>query len=277
MAASRQHRQQKATDESRQRIVRYSSVTQDFVDSPNQKFRIDDGWTWYHRHTFLHAVCYQIVYFVFLLVALVYGKAVLGLRIRGKKKLRIARHRGYFMYANHTQPFGDICITVLENWPHPITAIMAQANFGIPVLGPLLHHLDFLAVPKSDAQRAGYKKSMTRLVTRDHVGCQVYPEAHVWPWATRIRPFTPTSMRYPVRYKVPSFTSTTTYVPRRFHKAPRAIVYLDGPFWPRVPGDEETQKRDLHEQIYGTLVRRSHLSTAAYVDYEKADSKENHQ
>lgn len=256
------------------RVRRYTSTQQDFVDSPDQRFRIGDDWTWYHGDGLLHRIGYYLVLAVFWLVSFVYAHAVLHIRIIGTKKLRAARHQGYFMYANHTQPFGDICITVLENWPHRITAIMAQANFGIPVLGPILHHYDFLAVPKTDAQRAGYKKAMTTLVAKDHVACQVYPEAHVWPWATRIRPFTPTSMRYPVRYGVASFTSTTTYQSRGKGKTPRAVVYIDGPFYPRVEGDEETKKKDLHEQIYGTLVRRSRLSTVRWVDYEKVDEQD---
>lgn len=251
----------------------YTSTHEDFVDSPDQYFRIDDKWQWYHGNSFGHKVLFYCFYAIFWLVAFIYAHAVLHLRIVGKKKLRSSRHDAYFMYANHTQPFGDICITVLENWPHRITAIMAQANFGIPVLGPLLHHCDFLAVPKTDAQRAGYKRSMTQLVTHDHVACQVYPEAHVWPWATTIRPFTSTSMRYPVRYNVASYTSTTTYQSRGQGKKPRAVVYIDGPFYPRVSGDEQTQKDDLQEQIYSTLVARSKLSTVTWIDYEKGDRR----
>lgn len=93
----------------------YSSVQHDFVDSPDQSFRVGDDWTWYHGDSCGQKMLFALVYAIFWVVAFVYAHATLHLRIVGKRKLRIARHKGYFMYANHTQPFGDICITVLEN------------------------------------------------------------------------------------------------------------------------------------------------------------------
>ena len=39
----------------------------------------------------------------------------------------------------------------------------------------------------------------------------IYPEAHIWPYYTKIRPFPSTSFRYPIKFNVPSFSITTTY------------------------------------------------------------------
>ena len=39
----------------------------------------------------------------------------------------------------------------------------------------------------------------------------IYPEAHIWPYYTKIRPFRDVSFRYPIQYKKPTFCMTNTY------------------------------------------------------------------
>ncbi|TCD53869.1 1-acyl-sn-glycerol-3-phosphate acyltransferase [Alloscardovia theropitheci] len=283
--------------------VTYTSTDQDFVDSPNQKFRIGEDWTWYHGNSWWHQALWMIVYTVIYSIAAVYSKFVLHATIIGKHKLKQAHGQPYFLYQNHTQPFGDIVFTVLENYPHKLSAIMAQSNYGIPVVGSILHHFDFLPVPLTDSQRIKFKETMTQLV-EDGTAIQVFPEAHVWPYTTRIRPFSTSSMRYPVRYNTPSFTATTTYQKRRFSKKPKITIYIDGPFYPRsetshsenshskpqlrdTPHNistinnadsnmdkvqlEEALKASLHTQIMSTMRKRSELSTYTYIDYTQEE------
>lgn len=249
----------------------YTSDSQDFVQSHDQHFRLPDDWVWYHGNSLRHRLAYQLTFLVADLVSRAYLRFWLHARIIGKGKLRTCGRHPYFVYANHTQPFGDITLTVRMNWPHRTSAVVATANMGIPVIGRILHHFDFLAVPKTDPQRRDYKKAMTQLV-HDGVSFQIYPEAHVWPYDTRIRPFTDTSMRYPVRFHTPSFTATTTYQHARFGSRPKATVYIDGPFFPRVRGSEEECKHDLWEQIRAAMIERSKASTYDYYSYRRADT-----
>jgi 1-acyl-sn-glycerol-3-phosphate acyltransferase len=249
------------------RTFTYTSPTQDFVASPHQHFQLPDNYVWYHGNSLLHRCAFYSVYFIFFIIGWVYLAVVLHVRIVGKSRLKACRGRSYFVYANHTQPFGDIALTVVLNWPHRISAVVATANIGIPVIGSILHHFDFLAVPHTNPQRAAYKKAMTHLV-HDGVAFQIYPEAHVWPYDTTIRPYTNTSMRYPVRFHAPSFCATLTYQHRKHGKKPKATLYVDGPFYPRVTGSEETEKQDLYEQIRSTMVSESKKSTYAYYHYK---------
>jgi 1-acyl-sn-glycerol-3-phosphate acyltransferase len=258
------------------RTYTYTSSTQDFVDSPHQHYRLPDDYVWYHGNSLLHRIAFQILFFIFAVIGWVYVKIVLHARIVGKSKLRPWRGKSYFVYANHTQPFGDIALTVLLNWPHRTSAVVATANIGIPVIGSILHHFDFLAVPHTDRERVEYKKAMTQLV-HGGVAFQIYPEAHVWPYDTTIRPYTNTSMRYPVRFHTPSFSATLTYQRRAHGDKPKATLYVDGPFYPRVTGSEEEEKQDLYEQIRRTMTSRSQLSTYAYYHYKRADGQSSHQ
>ena len=101
----------------------------------------------------------------------------------------------------------------------------------------------------------------------------IYPEAHIWPYYTKIRPFKSVSFKYPVEMKKPVFCITNTYQKRGKDKDKvRIVSYIDGPFYP----DEnlETvreQKEDLRNRVYETMVKKSRNSNIEIIKYVKAD------
>ena len=95
----------------------------------------------------------------------------------------------------------------------------------------------------------------------------IYPEAHIWPYYIGIRPFPPTSMRYPVDLNAPSFCMTTTYRCRAYGNRPRIVVYVDGPFYPDKTLAPRQRAEALRDRIYATMVKRSAMSDCEYVRY----------
>lgn len=263
-----------------ERAYTVSENTTDIVGDAFKKYRIPDDYEWYKPRTPLRTAGYHIVYFIFFVIAWVYAHIKFKIRFVGKEKLREAKknHHAYFFYGNHTQPFGDIATTILMNWPHRISAVMAVSNMGIPVVGKILQFFNFLPVPKTDDQREKYKQAMTHLVHEDATSFAIYPEAHVWPYYTQIREFSDTSLRYPVRFKVPTFVYTTTYARRadwwnKWIKLPRITVYIDGPFYPEnAEAGEAEQKKSLYNQVRAAMERRSKQSTYSYIAYKQVDA-----
>lgn len=248
----------------------YESPTDDFVESSHQKYRIPPNHVWY-RHGFLHSVYYYAVYTTFYLASVVYARLNLHVKIVNKKALKPYRHKAIFIYGNHTLPQGDIALTVLLNYPHKVSAIMSPANFGIPVIGPLLRRCDFLPVPKNHAQSAAFKEAMGQLVS-ERSSIAIYPEAHVWPYYTKIRPFSDRSFKYPPRYEVPAFVSTVTYQKRAFRNRPKVSVFVDGPFFPNANLDEEAQRAELAHRVHEVMEKRSRASSFEYRQYRKRDA-----
>ena len=97
----------------------------------------------------------------------------------------------------------------------------------------------------------------------------IYPEAHVWPYYTEIRPFPTTSFKFPVEANAKSFTLTTTYQKRKWGKKPKITVYVDGPF----EIDEKLSKKENQEklcnEIYECMKNRSKESTYEYIEYRR--------
>ena len=100
-------------------------------------------------------------------------------------------------------------------------------------------------------------------------GIVIYPEAHVWPYYTRIREFPDTSFHFPVENRVPSFAMTVTYQKRKVEKRPKTTIYVDGPFWPADACPKREQRRRLADEIRTVMEQRSLESTYEYIVYQR--------
>ena len=106
----------------------------------------------------------------------------------------------------------------------------------------------------------------------------IYPEAHVWPYATKIRKFPAgdKSFKYATRNNLPIFTMTTTYHKRKDKKhgdLPRMEAYLDGPFWPDPKLSEEENRAKLAKEAYDSMMKNSKHNTYEYFEYIKKEQR----
>jgi len=100
----------------------------------------------------------------------------------------------------------------------------------------------------------------------------IYPEAHIWPYYTSIRPFKSTSFRYPARFQEPSFCFTTTYQKNGNKKKPKIVIYVDGPFYPNSDLNLKEQQEDLRNRIYECMLERSKNSNFEMIEYKKGET-----
>ena len=109
-----------------------------------------------------------------------------------------------------------------------------------------------------------------------HTDCgdciMIYPEAHIWPFYTGIRPFPDTSFRYPVQQKLPVFCLTNTYQRRGKSHIPQIVTYLDGPFYPDAELPAKLQKTQLRDQVYEAMGKRAQNSNMEMIRYIKKDT-----
>ena len=124
------------------------------------------------------------------------------------------------MYANHTNPMLDPFIPTVISNPNPIYVIISSVNLSIPVIGKILKYLGGLPLPTNIKATKNFLEVIKLRVSQNHP-VMIYPEAHLWPYYTKIRPFTELSFRYPVQYKTPVFCFTNTYQKRKFGNKPK--------------------------------------------------------
>lgn len=241
----------------------YEAFTDDFAQSANQEFVLPADYKWVKT-----GVCARllsaVIYALAILFSCVYCKCVLHMKVIGRQKLKGIKS-GYYIYGNHTQPVGDVFIPALCALPKRIYTVVSTANFGIPFIGKLLPFLGALPIVDSIRGIRELTHAMAHRLERGHP-IVIYPEAHVWEYYTKIRPFPSTSFKFPVKFGTPAFAMTVTYRRSRFFKKPVMEVYIDGPFW----GAGETAKgkaEDLHHRIYDAMLKRSQNSNCEYIRY----------
>lgn len=128
--------------------------------------------------------------------------------------------------------------------------------------------LGILPIPNSTKRMKEFFKAIKQRM--DEKKCVViYPEAHVWPYYTKIRPFASTSFKFPVEMEMVSFCMTTTYQKRKWGKKPKITIYVDGPFEIDSNLSKKEKQEKLKNDIYQCMKERSEKSTYEYIEYRR--------
>lgn len=202
-------------------------------------------------------------------LARLYMKLVWHHRIVNREVLRSVAGEGFFLYGNHTHPIADAFMPSMVCYPADAYVIVHPANVSMPVLGRITPSLGALPLPDDIGAARHFVKAVRGRIQEG--GCvAIYPEAHIWPYYTDIRPFADTSFRYPVQCGAPVFCFTDTYQKRRFGRLPAIVTYVDGPFYADADATAKEQKAQLREQVYRTMKERSRCNNVERIKYIKA-------
>lgn len=250
----------------KQKVRYYNSFTDDFEQSANQDFELPPNYKWV-RTDILSKFLSALIYGLAVIFGGLYCRCFLHLKVRGRKNLKGIKG-GFFIYGNHTQPVGDVFIPALCVLPKRIYTVVSTANYGIPFIGKILPFLGALPIVNSLHGVKELNKAIECRLQKGHP-VVIYPEAHVWEYYTKIRPFPDTSFKFPVKLGKPSFAMTVTYKKSLAFKKPIMEVFLDGPFWPS--GNTVKEKTaDLHKQVFDAMNERSCNSDYEYIKYKSS-------
>ena len=239
------------------KVIYYSDELNDeFSEKKIETKKIDKNYKYVHKNP-LWNLCSYLVQNVFSVpIKNLYSSIKFKIKYIGKEKLKPYKKQGYFIYGNHTQAFADTFITSRAVYPKRNFLIVNPANVSMKGLGTLVEMLGAIPIP---TELNGMKRFIDTIKLRIEQGYSVtiYPEAHIWPYYTKIRNFKSVSFKYPVELDVPSFCMTNTYQKYGKNKV-QIVTYIDGPFF--VNKDLENKKEmqeDLRNRIYETMVERS--------------------
>ena len=156
--------------------------------------------------------------------------------------------------------------------------MISPVNLKVPGIGKLLPYLGGLPLGKTQKEKKAFNEAVDERL-RQKKCLVVYPEAHVWPYATKIRKFPAgdRSFKYAVRNNLPVFTMTTTYHRRKDRKRgdlPRMDIYLDGPFYAESGKDKDEARAELAKKAYDSMVKYSKKNTYEYFKYIKKTNKD---
>ena len=258
-----------------ERVFYYESEEDDPIKTDEQEkkqeVRLPEGYEFIPKNVFVRMYS-AILFRIFWVFGQWYERHYWQAKFYGREKLKRAKGRGYVIYANHTNPFHDVFGPAVAA-DRRIFTIISPVNLKVPGIGKLLPYLGGLPLGKTREEKKAFNEAVDKRLSQKKC-LVIYPEAHVWPYATKIRKFPAgdRSFKYAVRNGLPIFTMTTTYHKRKDKKRgdlPRMDVYIDGPFLPNVDKSEDENRADLAKQAYDSMVKYSKKNTYEYFEYKK--------
>lgn len=267
MGADRKKSAVRGIDLEKRTVIYYEDERNDeFSTAQITPKKIDGSWVYIHTSPFKRFTRFFWYRVVGTPLAFLYAKLVFHQKTVGREKLKPYRKTGYFLYGNHTQPTGDALFPPLIDFPKSNYVIVHPNNVSMPVLGRITPSLGALPLP--DDHRA-YRNFIRAVETRISEGCAVviYPEAHIWPYYTGIRPFPDASFTYPAKLGVPVFCFTNTYRRRRFGRRPRIVTLIEGPFYPEKNRPVRENAAILRDRVYGAMKKSAETNEVERIRY----------
>ncbi len=250
-----------------------------YLDELNDEFstakitpRKIDGRFKYNKSAFWELFSVIVQNIISMPIKIIYLKLKFNHKFVGKEKLKKYKkenkNKGLFIYSNHTQAFSDTFTPSLANYPTRNFLIVNPENISMKGLGWLVELLGAIPIP-GDIESS--KTFMDRIENRISKGysISIYPEAHIWPYYTKIRPFTSVSFKYPVKYNVAAFSVTNTYQLKG--RKVQMISYIDGPFICDKEVNKKQSQEKLRDAVYNQMCKRAKNSNIEVIKYIKQE------
>lgn len=258
-----------------ERVFYYENEEDDPIKTDEQEKKVEvglpKGYEFIPKNLFVRMYS-SVLFRIFWIFGQWYERRYWQVKFYGREKLKQAKGKGYLIYANHTNPFHDVFGPAVAA-DRRIFTIISPVNLKVPGIGKFLPLIGGLPLGKTEKEKQAFNAAVDKRLKQKKV-LVIYPEAHVWPYATKIRKFPAgdRSFKYATRNNLPIYTMTTTYHKRKDKKhgdLPRMDVYLDGPFWPDPDCSEDQNRADLAKKAYDSMVKYSKNNTYEYFKYIK--------
>ena len=231
----------------------------------------DINFSWKYQRS--RIICFFWYRIVAIPIAYFYTKIKYRHKIVGKEKLRGFKKSGYFVYGNHTQILGDAVIPTFISFPKKAYIIVHADNVSMKYFGRITPYMGALPLPSDMAATRNFAAIIEKRI-KQNSAIFIYPEAHIWPYYTKIRPFSDASFCYPIKHGVPAFCFTNTYQKKGKRKHPQIVTYIDGPFYPDKDLPMRKRRKLFRDEVYMTMCKRAKLSNVQWIKYIPIEEKE---
>ena len=252
------------------KIIYYEDELNDeFSKSSIEPRIIDENYKYVHKNPLWNLCSFVLQNILSVPIKILYAKIKFRIKYIGKEKIKQYRNEGYFIYGNHTQPFADTFIPSIPMYPKRNFLIVNPVNISLKGTGTLVEMLGAMPIPSNKSAMKNFLEAIKQKINKGYA-ITIYPEAHIWPYYTKIRPFKDVSFKYPVQLEKPAFCITNTYQSYgKNNKKIKIVSYIDGPFFPNKELTLKEQQKELRNKIYNCMDERSKNSNIEHIKYIK--------
>ncbi len=251
------------------KIIYYKDELNDEFSEAKIEPRIIDENYKYNKNILWELCSLIIQNFISMPIKVLYSKIKFRIKYIGKENLKKYKNTGYFIYGNHTQAFADTFIPSVANYPKRNFLIVNPENISMKGLQTIVEMLGAIPIPNNKIAMKNFLEIIEKRINKKS-SITIYPEAHIWPYYTKIRPFKAVSFKYPVKLNKPSFCITNTYQSYgKNNEKIKIVSYIDGPFFINEKLSLKERQQDLRNRIYDCMTERSKNSNIEYIKYQK--------
>lgn len=201
-----------------------------------------------------------------------------GIRVKGRKNLRKLEGKGAFIYANHVG-FSDVLKVQADIffWRRRVNILGYSDSLSMPVVRNLTRALGYLPLPlKGDLKNMIRMQDAFEFYIKKKQHILIFPEAHIWPYYTKVRPFRDGSFIYPAKCNAPVLPVVTTWRKALIGKKPKQTIYILEPIFPKEGLTPTENKAYLHEETLKNMQAVANsVSQYEYVKYIKVEDDNN--
>ena len=236
---------------------------------------VDGGYNYLPKNIFFKIASFWFYFlFAFPLVFLV-NYLFFGISVKGRKNLKYLRKQGYFIYSNHTS-FRDSWLGPISIAPfRKVYVISNKDAIQIPVVNVITKFAGALPVADTVSGLKNLNLAIIELIKKKKV-VTIFPEAHIWPYYTKIRPFPLTSFRFASITNSPAVPVAVCYKKRKFLgniRSPKMHVYIGKPVYPKQELTDRENATYLKNEVFNYIKKTVEKeSTYAYVEYVKIEN-----
>lgn len=245
-----------------------NELTDDFGSTVKKTVPLSENYNYKDGNIFFRIISFFLYRFIARPFAWCYMKIKFHHKFANKSVLKSKSLKGGFLiYENHVTHMGDAFISNLLCVRRRNYIITGKDTNSLTSILWLMKAVGNIPLGQKTHQQVAMLRCVRRKVAGGH-SVTIFPEAHIWPYYTDIRPFSSHSFKYALLLGVPVVALTTTFQKRKFLKTPRIVTYIDGPFYPDPNKNHSENAEYLRELVYTKMKERAaHHSTYKYHTY----------
>lgn len=192
-----------------------------------------------------------------------------GIKVKGKKNIKSLRHKGYFIYSNHVSISDAFKIQALIYPFKRTNAIGYTDSLTVPIIGKAMKGLGLIPLPlKDDVENMKKFTNSFSYFLKKKERIIIFPEAHIWPYYTKIRTFRKGSFLFPAMNNAPIVPMCTVFRKPLIGKKPKQTILIGKPIYPLSDLSVLENKEYLYEACLSTLkALSSSVKQYEYITY----------
>ena len=254
------------------KIITYKDpLNDDFAGTKINHRPLPEDFKYVHKGIFARMFSFFIYWIVAVPLLYFPVKWHFGIRVRGKRNLKLIRRKGVFFYCNHTQIIDAMTVQLFVSGARRAYIVCDQDATSIRGIRFLVQSLGAIPVPITPKERMGFVECLRYRIAQKR-SIVIFPEAHIWPFCTHIRPFGDASFVYPAELNAPVVPLCVTYRKRKFRKtkAPRMTLHVGKPIYPDKTLPLAERRKKLRDKTYEYMLDMAAESeNEEYIAYVK--------